>query len=112
MRVSLIALFLLAARLAYADSLWAVRPEPGLVCMTTSQPAPIKEQPRADAQALAMSGPIVFVITPQHVDGGYVEIERPTRQAGWVQQGALSAGPAKCVPTLMSNGMILIGGAP
>ena len=54
MRISAIALFLLTAPIAHADPVWAVRPEPGLVCMTTSQPAPIVEQPRADAQPLAI----------------------------------------------------------
>jgi hypothetical protein len=110
-RAATIAGLTLAAAIsaAHADPIWAVRPEPGLVCMTTSQPAPIVDQPRADAQPLAMAGPIVFVITPQHVDGRYIEIERPNHQVGWIQQSVLSAGPTKCVPTLMSNGLILIG---
>ena len=111
MRTSLIALFLLAAPLAHADPAWAIRPEPGLVCMTTSHSVPIQEKPRADALALATAGPIVFIITPQHVEAGYVEVERPNRQIGWIQQDALSAGPTKCVPTLMSNGLILTAGA-
>jgi hypothetical protein len=111
MRASFIALFLLAAPLAHADPVWAVRPEPGLVCMTTSHSAPIQEQPRADAPAVATAGPIVFIITPQHVEAGYVEVERPNHQIGWIQQDALSAGPTKCVPTLMSNGLILTAGA-
>lgn len=110
MRIVL-AIFLLTAPLAHADPVWAVRPEPGLVCMT-SQPARILEQPRADAQAIAVAGSVVLVVTPQHVDGGYVEVERPNRQAGWMPQSALSAGPAGCVPTLMSNGLILISGRP
>jgi len=79
--------------------------------MTTSNSAPIQEQPRADAPALATAGPIVFIITPQHVEADYVEVERPNRQIGWIQQDALSAAPTKCVPTLMSNGLILTAGA-
>jgi hypothetical protein len=69
------------------------------------------EQPRADAQPLASAGPIVFAIKPQHVENGYVEVERPNGQIGWIQQTALSAGPAACVPTLMSNGLVLTGPA-
>ena len=103
-----VALLLLTAANAHADPVWAVRPEPGLVCMT-SQSAQIVEQPRADAQSLAIAGPVVFVITPKHIDGGYVEIERPNKQVGWVAQSALSAGPVGCVPTLMSNGLVLAG---
>jgi hypothetical protein len=107
MRTAL-ALFLLGAPLAHADPIWAVRPEPSLVCMK-SQPAQILELPRADAQPLATAGAVVFVITPEHVDGGYVEVERPNRQTGWMPQSALSAGPVACVPTLMSNGLVLAG---
>ncbi|MEA2741929.1 MAG: hypothetical protein QOG25_300, partial [Acetobacteraceae bacterium] len=44
---------------------------------------------------------------PQRAENGYVEVERPNRQAGWIQQGALSPGPAGCIPMLMSNGLIL-----
>jgi hypothetical protein len=111
MRIIPLALFLLTAPLAHAEGIWAIRPEPGLVCMvaTTRPPPQILEQPRADAQALATAGPVVLAVTPQHVDSGYVEIERPNRQTGWVQQTALSAGPAACVPVLMSNGLILSG---
>jgi hypothetical protein len=102
--------FLLSASLAHAEAVWAIRPEPGLVCMATTQPLPqILEQPRADALPLATAGPIVFAVKPQHVEAGYVEVERPNGQTGWVQQTALSAGPASCVPTLMSNGLVLAG---
>jgi hypothetical protein len=108
MRISLIALFLLGAPLAHADPVWAVRPVPDLVCMTAVQPSPqIMEQPRAGARPLAVAGPIVFAMQPQRAENGYVEVERPNRQAGWIQQGALSPGPAGCIPMLMSNGLIL-----
>jgi hypothetical protein len=108
---SLVALFRLTTSLAHAEPVWAVRPEPGLACMTTSQPAPIMEQPRSDAQPLATAGPIVFAITPRHIEGGYVEVERPNGQIGWIPQTALSSGPPACVPTLMSNGLVLGGAA-
>ena len=113
MKKTLIALlFTLPAPLAHADPVWAVRPEPGLVCMATSTPAPqILDVPSAKGRPLAVAGPIVLARHPSHLDNGYVEVERPNKQTGWVLQGALSPGPAKCVPTLMSNGLILIGGA-
>ena len=97
---------------AHADPVWAIRPEPGLVCMTTTSPRPpILDLPRADAEVLAVAGPVVLAVKPQHLEAGYVEIERPTRQRGWVRQTALSAATDVCTPTLMSNGLILTVGA-
>jgi hypothetical protein len=111
-RCSLLVPFLLSASLAHAEAVWAIRPEPGLVCMATAQPRPqILDQPRGDALPLATAGPVVFAVKPQHVEAGYMEVERPNGQIGWVQQTALSAGPASCVPTLMSNGLVLPGAA-
>jgi hypothetical protein len=109
MRKSVLLILLVAAP-AMADPVWPVRPEPGLVCMAAASGAQIQVQPHADATALATAGPIVLVVRPQQAINGYLQIERPNKQPGWVKLDALSPGPAKCVPTLMSNGLILIGG--
>lgn len=109
MRVAPLAIALICiAPVTQAEPVWAVRPEPGLTCAGTSIPRPaIFDQPRSDASALAIAGPVVLVIKPQHVESGFVEVERPNGQRGWVQQSSLAAGPANCVPSLMSNGLIL-----
>lgn len=103
--------FVLAALLiptvAYADPVWAIRPEPGLVCMSTTSLAPILEQPQVEAHPIANAGPVVFVLRPVRVENGFVEIERPNKQAGWIAQSALHQGSEHCQPTLMSNGLIL-----
>ena len=106
---SLIILAALVAPSAHADPVWPVRPEPGLVCMSVTSPGQIIEQPRSNATALATAGPIVFAVQPLRVANGYVEVERPNKQTGWISQSVLAPGPVPCVPTLMSNGLILIG---
>jgi hypothetical protein len=104
-------LAVLVATQAMADPIWPVRPEPGLACMAVTSPGvQILAQPHPAASALATAGPLVFAVQPQKLSNGYVEIERPNKEPGWIQQDALSPGPANCVPTLMSNGLILIGG--
>lgn len=94
----------------YADVVWAIRPEPGLTCMAVSEAGiQILEFPRPDSPRIATAGAIVFAFQPQRIVNGYTEIQRPNRQAGWIQQASVSAGPAACVPSLMSNGLILMG---
>ena len=85
MRITL-ALFLLTAPLAHADPVWAVRPETRTCVHGVAALRRYSEQPRADAPALATAGPIVFIITPLNVEAGYVEVERPNRQTGGLQQ--------------------------
>jgi hypothetical protein len=114
MRIAAAAITSLALTVPFAqadDAVWAVRPEPGLVCMAASSPTSILLEPKANGVALAIAGPIVFVVQPRRVSNGYVEIERPNKQIGWVAQSTLSICPDRCVPTLMSNGLILIGEA-
>jgi hypothetical protein len=69
----------------------------------------ILEFPRLDARHIATAGSIVFAVQPIRLVNGYVAVERPNRQVGWIQQTSLSNGPAGCAPTLMSNGLILTG---
>jgi len=104
-----ILLAVLLASPACADPVWPVRPEPGLVCMTLTAPAQIVEQPRSNATSLATAGAIVFAVQPLQISNGYVKVERPNRQIGWVPQTALASGPVKCEPMLMSNGLVLLG---
>ncbi len=95
---------------AHADPVWSVRPEPRLACMTvTVTGAQILEQPRPDATHIATAGSIVFAVQPQRLVNGFAAVERPNREVGWVPQNILADGPAACVPTLMSNGLILTG---
>ena len=108
MRIAAVTLLILVSTLAHADPIWAVRPDPRLVCMkTTSAGLPILGLPRANATVLAIAGPLVFAVKPPLADAGYVAVERPNHQRGWVRQASLSPGPAGCTPTLMSNGLIL-----
>ena len=106
MRYVLIALAALTPLSALADPIWAIRPEPGLICMAVSSAKPILDQPHG--QPTATSGQMVFVLKPMRPLDGFVEIERPNRQTGWIEQSALSPAP-DCTPTLMSNGLILTG---
>lgn len=95
---------------ACADPVWSIRPEPGLVCMAPKTGSLIVSQPSAKAPPLAVAGAIVFVMQRHRPVNGYVEIERPNKQTGWIEQATLSPGPDNCVPMLMSNGLILTGG--
>ncbi len=98
---------LLIPAVAFADPVWAIRPEPGLVCMSTTPLAPILEQPQVDAHPIATAGPVVFVLRPVRVENGFIEIERPNKQAGWIAQNGLHQNLDHCQPTLMSSGLIL-----
>ena len=106
MRIFLVTLAALSPLAALADPVWAIRPEPGLICMAVSSAKPILDQPHG--RPTATSGQIVFVFKPMRPQDGFVEIERPNRQVGWIEQDILSPAP-NCTPTLMSNGLILTG---
>lgn len=111
--VLLTAALTLAASLAWADPVWSVRPEPRLACMATSRAgSEILDGPRGRARPLAVAGGIVFILQPPHIDSGYVEVERPNRQTGWIEQSALAPAPDGCTPMLMSNGLVLPGSWP
>ena len=109
--IAVVAFAILPAR---ADVVWAVRPEPTLMCMTvhgTDEQRRILQHPTTGTQAVAVAeaGPVVFVVKPLHVVRGFVEVERPERSNGWILQSDLSPYPGTCVPTLMSNGLIQEG---
>jgi hypothetical protein len=110
MTVTGIAIVLGSSMLAHADPVWPVRPEPRLTCMAvTVTGAQILEQPRPDATHIATAGSIVFAVLPRRLVNGFAAVERPNREIGWVPQNVLTDGPAACVPTLMSNGLVLTG---
>ena len=100
---------LIAAVPAYADPDWAIRPEPGLICMSPQPGTVIFELASVKSKQIAIAGRIVLVRQQRKPVDGFVEIERANRQLGWVEQSALSPGPDGCVPTLMSNGLIYAG---
>ena len=98
---------------ALADPVWLIRPEPGLICASvTAVGTQILEHPRSGAPSIATAGRIVFTVQPAQRANGYVEVQRPNKQVGWILQTTLTNGPEKCVPTLTSSGLILPGTAP
>lgn len=110
MKALVTAIGLLTALPAYADIVWAVRPEPGLVCMTPANgSAPFTEYPRKDAKVIANLIGIVFAVSSTRTVNGYIEVEGGNREEGWVPKEALKLYTEKCVPKLMSNGRLAVG---
>lgn len=112
----------LAPGLTFANGLTAVRPAPGLACMSldnqalqaTQQSAlpPVLAAPSATASRIGYPTEIVFIRSPLVEKNGYVEMERLNGQIGWIAANRLqtwhplNGGNAKCVPSIMSNGQL------
>lgn len=106
----------------YAQGVHAVRPIPGLVCMSLSpedeaatqqsQLPPILAAPSATAPRIGFPTGIVFVKWPIHQVNDFVEMTRLDGQTGWIDAHhlrpwhSMNKSNAKCVPSLMSNGRL------
>ncbi len=107
---------------AYGQGLHAVRALSGYVCMSLSradetatqqsQLPPVLAAPNANSARLGYPTGIVFVKSPPHRVGNYVEMVRLNGQEGWIDVRHLrpwrsaNGRPATCVPSLMSNGLL------
>jgi hypothetical protein len=99
-----------------------VRPEPGLACMllddhdlaatVQSQLPPIRSAPSASAPAIGYPAEIVFVREPVQEKAGYVAVVKLNAQPGWIEASklqpwhAMNGRPGRCIPSLMSNGLL------
>ena len=111
-----------APAVSFADGISAVRPAPGLACMSLDSQAmqatqqselpPVLAAPSPTATRLGYPTEIVFVTWPLVERNGYVEMERMNGQVGWIASNRLqpwrplNGGNAKCVPSVMSNGRL------
>lgn len=102
-----------------AQSIHVMRPIDGFVCKKlniTEREAmspngagvDIRNAPAATAPAVAIAPSVLFVRSPEHVIGGFVEIMRINGQLGWIEQARVKPfdPSSRCVPSLMSNGRI------
>ena len=106
----------------HTQGLQAVRPVPGLVCMSLDnasleatrqeQLPPVLSSPDPTAQTIGYPTSIVFVRWPEIEKNGYVQIVRLNGQEGWISASHLqpwhpkNGGNATCTPSLMSNGRL------
>jgi hypothetical protein len=112
----------LAPTSSFANGLTAVKPAPGLACMSLDSQAMQATQqsdlpavlaaPSPTATHLGYPTEIVFVTWPLVERNGYVQMERINGQVGWIAANRLqpwhplNGGNAKCVPSIMSNGRL------
>jgi hypothetical protein len=105
-----------------AAPLSVVRAEPGLACMllddqdlaatVQSQLPPIRSAPSPNAPAIGYPAEIVFVRVPVQEVSGYVAVVKLNAQPGWIEADqlqpwhAMNGRPGKCIPSLMSNGLL------
>lgn len=105
-----------------AQGLQAVRPVPGLVCVSLDQNSlaavqqnelpPILAKPNAGAQRIGYATSIVFVRWPEVRENGFVAMIRLNGQPGWIEATHLrpwhspNGGSATCTPSVMSNGRL------
>ncbi len=120
--VALTALAMTALGTSAASALTAVKPAPGLACMSLDSVAlqtmqqsklpPVLSAPDPSAPQLGYPSAIVFVKWPLVQENGFTEMERLNGQTGWIATAhlapwhALNGGTAKCVPSIMSNGKL------
>lgn len=105
-----------------ADELHAVRPIPGYACMAlnltekqmfdyNSLP-PVREQPSPTSHSIGVASGIVMIEDPVRTENGFIAMLMPNGKKGWVEADKLkpyhspSNPPARCVPSIMSNGRI------
>lgn len=104
---------------AQAQSIHVVRPIDGFVCKKlnitereamspTGAGVDIRSAPSASAPSVAIAPSVLFVRSPEHVVGGFVEVMRISGQLGWIEQARVKPfdPSSRCVPSLMSNGRI------
>ncbi len=108
--------------LGRAQGLQAVRPAPGLVCMSLDEHAltatqqsklpPVLAEPRAGAEKIGHPTSIVFVKSPEVHRNGCIATVRLNGQTGWFEASHLrpwhpaNGGSATCTPSVMSNGRL------
>jgi len=116
------AVFLATGGLGHAQSLHAVRPLPGYVCMKLAtslgvDPDPTKGVPVRDTPSLSVGiaswAPSVVVMpAPQQPTAGFLQVMFADRHRGWVQAAAIKPWSSiynpgqRCIPSVMSNGLI------
>jgi hypothetical protein len=105
-----------------AAGLTVLRPEPGLKCMLLDDQAlqatvqtqlpPLRSAPSASAAIVGYPAEIVFVRWPLQQQAGYVVAVKFNSQPGWIEADklqpwhAMNGRPGKCIPSLMSNGLL------
>ncbi len=108
--------------LAVGQSLYPVRPAPGLACMSLDSQAlevtnqsslpPVLAEPNRSAQTIGYPTSIVFVRSPLVEQHGYIAMVRLNGQPGWIEASRLrpwhpmNGGAASCTPSIMSNGRL------
>jgi hypothetical protein len=108
MKILVAAMGLLAttATSAVADPPWQVHREPGLICMTMpNRGVAIHSVPAQTSDVIGYADSTVFMPLPRRAGNGFVMIERPDREPGWVPEKGMQPKP-NCTPMLMSNGAI------
>ncbi len=109
---------LLAGLSVHAESLHAIRPLPGYVCMqlalTPSQltdpkiGVPVRDSPTRTAKIVGYAANTVIV--QEQLTAGFRRVLQPTGDAGWIEAGYLRpwsnpfAPTSKCSPAIMSDG--------
>lgn len=68
----------------------------------------IREAPAAAAPVGTTAPGLLFVRTPPHVVGGFAEVLQINGKPGWIETRYLKPYDpnARCVPSLMSNGLV------
>lgn len=105
---------------ANAQGLRAVRPIPGYSCMALNLTErqmfdynalpPVMLEPSPTSQKIGVASAVVMTVDPVRVQNGYIAMMMPNGRQGWVQADKLkpyrsaSNPPARCVPSIMSNG--------
>lgn len=108
--------------LAQADAqpLHAVRPIPGYSCMAlnlTEQQMfdpnavpPVMERPSPTSRTIGLASAVVMTADPAQAQNGYIAMMMPNGRHGWIAADKLkpyrstSNPPARCVPSIMSDG--------
>jgi hypothetical protein len=107
---------------ASAQSLQAVRPLAGYVCMRLNVPRnqivsrdlniPVYAEPSQSSEKVGQASAALIVRSPLHVESGFAEILFPDGRRAWIQKTLLrpyatpEAPEAHCTPAIMSNGRI------
>lgn len=107
---------------SFGQGLTAVRPVPGLKCMSLDAASrsamrqdelpPVLMSPDPNAAHIGYPTSIVFVKNPLHEKNGFVEMVRLNGETGWIAAShlepwrPLNGGSATCTPSLMSNGKL------
>jgi hypothetical protein len=83
-----------------------------LAATVQSELPPIRSAPSASAPTIGYPAEIVFVRWPLEEKAGYVAVVKLNAQRGWIEADrlqpwhAMNGRPGKCIPSLMSNGLL------